>query len=238
MTVFMSEKNNCKAVAIILAAGVGKRMCSDQTKQTMLLCGRTVIFRTVASFYESHEIDSMVIVGREVELDFLRVELAPFADKIHAIVAGGDTRAQSAKIGFENIPENTEIVAIHDGARCLITQRVIKSVIEKARETSAAFAASPVYDTVKLVDKDGAVVETPKREALLRAETPQAFSVEVYSRALAAADGLSVTDDNMLVENIGVKVYAVICEDDNFKITTRTDLRLAEIILEERGEYV
>ena len=223
--------------AIILAAGSGSRMQADITKQKMLVLGKSIISRSVQAFYSNPLIDGIIVVGRSDELDYLRSELADYSSKITAIVAGGDTRFDSARIGFSAVPTDTDFVAIHDGARPLITQRVITSVVEAAFEHGAATDAAPVYDTVKQVDEHGMICATLDRDALVQARTPQVFARDIYALALERADGRhGMTDDNSVVEAIGVPIYSVKSDEPNPKITTRGDIGYAEYLLKERGE--
>ncbi len=226
---------NKKVYAIILAAGTGSRMGADITKQKMLLCGRSVISRTVGTFYECDCIDGIVVVGRRDELEFLKNELSSYAGKIHAVVAGGSTRFESAKAGFGALPDGVTHIAIHDGARPLVTEGIIKAVVNAAEIHGAATDATPIYDTVKRVDNNGFIRETLDRSTLLGARTPQAFSYEIYAKALeSAGDGADVTDDNMMAEAVGVSVYAVASDIPNPKITTMSDLKYADFLLKER----
>ncbi len=223
--------------AIILAAGSGTRMQADVTKQKMLICGKSIIYRSVCAFYDNSLVDGIIIVGRADELDYLRSELADFSSKITAIVAGGDTRFDSARLGFYAAPAGADFVAIHDGARPLITQRVITSVIEAAFLHGAATDAEPVFDTVKRIDNCGMIAGTVDRNTLVRARTPQVFESGMYARALAhAGNGVGMTDDNSIVEAIGVSVYAVKSDEPNPKITTRSDIGYAEYLLKEREQ--
>ena len=228
-----------KAYAIILAAGVGSRMGADITKQKMLLCGKPVIYHTVGTFYECEAIEGIVVVGREEELDFLTDTLSDFASKIHTIVVGGATRFESARAGFYTLPEGVEIVAVHDGARPLITAEAITRVVNRALECGAATEAACIYDTVKTVDENGKITATVDRNSLVSARTPQVFRTDIYARALEnAGSGEHITDDNMMVEAIGVPVFAVITNTDNPKITTKTDLKYAEFLMKARAEDV
>lgn len=223
--------------AIILAAGSGSRMQADITKQKMLVLGKSIISRSVQAFYSNPLIDGIIVVGRSDELDYLRSELADYSSKITAIVAGGDTRFDSARIGFSAVPTDTDFVAIHDGARPLITQKVITAVVEAAFEHGAATDAAPVYDTVKQVDEHGMICATLDRDALVQARTPQVFARDIYALALERADGRhGMTDDNSVVEAIGVPIYSVKSDEPNPKITTRSDIGYAEYLLKERGE--
>lgn len=225
---------NKRVFAIILAAGIGSRMGADTTKQKMLLGGRSVIKRTVGTFFECEYIDGIVIVGRESELDFLKTELSDYSEKIHAIISGGSTRFESARLGFFAIPTDVTHIAIHDGARPLVTVKTVTDVVNCAIKYGAATDAAPIYDTVKRIDKNGAIAETLDRSELVVARTPQAFSVEIYKAAVEnAADKECITDDNMMVEALGITVQTVINNVPNPKITTMQDLKYAEFLLRE-----
>ena len=221
--------------AVILAAGIGSRMGGDITKQKMLICGKPMIYHTVSTFFECDCTDGIVVVGRAEELDFLTETLADFASKIHAIVVGGATRFESARAGFYALPDGVDIVAVHDGARPLITADAITRVVKRAAECGAATEAASIYDTVKSVDKNGRITATVDRNSLISARTPQVFRTDIYAKALEiAGNGENITDDNMMVEAIGVPVFAVVTNTDNPKITTMSDLKYAEFLMKER----
>lgn len=226
--------------AIILAGGTGSRMQSDKTKQFIDILGKTVLERTVLAFDKCELINEIVVVVREgEESDAITLINKLNISKSFKTVIGGACRAQSAKNGFLAISQDTDFVAVHDAARCLITPEMIDKVVKMAYKTSAATAVCSVSDTVKQVDKDGKIVATIPRETVFRAQTPQVFSKDVYKRALIRCEDLSaITDDNMLLENIGADIYAVDLGYNNIKITTQEDLRLAKNILTERGENV
>ena len=224
-----------RVYAVILAAGMGSRMGADITKQKMLLNGRTVISRTVGTFYECECIEGIVVVGRDEELDFLSSELSEYSGKIHAIVAGGDTRFESARIGFNTLPDVATHIAIHDGARPLVSTKTIQSVVDAAIKYGAATDACAIYDTVKSINKDGVITGTVDRSGLVGARTPQVFSAEIYARALDNSHGgEGITDDNMMVEKLGIAVHAVITNGQNPKITTMEDLKDADFLIKER----
>lgn len=230
--------NKLNTSAIILAGGSGSRMMSDKTKQFMDILGITVLERTVTAFAKSTSIDEIIVVTKADEKESVTELLGgkEYAKPLR-IVTGGAYRAESAKNGFLAVAPETDFVAIHDAARCLITAEMIDKVVEKAHKSGAATAVCGVSDTVKTVDTDGKIVSTLPRELVYRAQTPQVFSKELYKRALSSCDDLTgVTDDNMLVEMIGVDIYAVDLGQNNIKITTRDDLTLARNILIERGE--
>ena len=222
--------------AIILAGGAGNRMNTDKTKQFIDILGKTVIERAISPFDNSDFIDEIVLVVKPDEIESVSELMAAEGYKKRIkLVIGGACRAESAKNGFSAVSEDAKFVAIHDSARCLITTEMIDMVVKKAFETGAATAACGVYDTVKTVDENGKILSTIPRDSVYRAQTPQVFSKEIYEKALKACKDLTkITDDNMLVENIGVDVYAVDLGSENIKITTQGDLPLAKSILLQR----
>lgn len=229
--------NNEKKVhvtAIILAAGIGSRLGAALPKQKVELLGKSLLLRTVEAFYYCHDIDDIVIVTRDEDVDFANKELHFASKKIHSIISGGSSRAESAFIGFNNIPESTTHVAIHDGARCLIDCRDISSVVSSAIKYGAASAAEAVASTVKIIEA-GMIKKTISRDNIMLAQTPQVFERSLYSKALENVHLLdAVTDDNMILENIGIDIKAVELAYENPKITFQKDLDYAEFLLKRR----
>lgn len=221
--------------AVILAAGVGSRMGADTTKQRLLVGGISVLRRTLLAFEECEDVKSIVIVTREDEVEFAKSESCGIT-KLCKIVLGGKVRAESAYNGFKAIPSDSDYVAIHDAARCLVTPEMISRVANDAIKYGAATACARVTDTVKIVDENGFVSATPDRNFVYLASTPQIFSTLLYNRATENIDfsDSSVTDDNMLAERVGVKVYCTDVGTKNIKITMPGDIEYAEYIL--RGE--
>lgn len=230
------SKKNKYTTAIILAAGIGSRFASSVPKQRVSLLGKSIIRRAVEPFYRCDDVDSIVVVTRGEDVDFVNQELRFMDKKNYDVVVGGGCRAESAKLGFCAIPSQTTHVAIHDGARCLITKEAISLVIREAHASGAASAVSPMISTVKRISNDR-IMETVKRDDLVLAETPQVFECNLYSRALSSASDLDyITDDNMLLENIGINVTAVVLDTENPKITYSRDLEYAEFLLKRREE--
>ncbi len=230
-------KNNRKTAAVILAAGCGRRMGTDVAKQYITLLGQTVLYHTVHAFAQAATVDVLCLVIRE-EDRALAEEATARCKKPLFLCIGADTRQGSARCGVMALPADVDYVAIHDGARCLVTPSVIDDTIRAAWKHNAACAVERPVDTVKEVDNMGQIIATHDREKLRLAQTPQVFARDLYMRALAHAEqqGLSVTDDCALVEALGVRVHAVMHEEDNFKVTYKRDLMLAECILKQRGE--
>ena len=220
--------------AIILAAGIGSRFSSSIPKQKISILGKSIIRRVAEPFFFCNEIDSIVVVTRAEDVDFVNCELRFLGKKLYATIPGGKCRAESAMLGFCAIPPETTHVAIHDGARCLITSNDISSVVCAAHNSGAASAVSEVVSTVKKISGNN-IVETIPREELVFAETPQVFSCEIYKEAISSnVDMELITDDNMLVESIGKEITAVVLSEENPKITYSKDIDYAEFIIERR----
>ena len=221
-----------KTTAIILAAGNGSRMNSDITKQRMTVLGKTLLKRSVTAFEETELIDDIIVVVRDDETDFARRETEGFT-KVRAIVTGGKTRRESAERAVGALSENyCGIIMIHDAARCLICKEDISSVAKAAYESGAASAVYAVFDTVKLTDKDGRIIGTVDRDTIRIAATPQAFDFALYKQAMEkSADDDAITDDNMLLEKMGIPVTAVNTSRQNIKITTPEDILYAEYVI-------
>lgn len=220
-------------IAIIAAAGSGQRFASAQPKQFIDLLGKPLIVHTLERFEACPVIDAIVLVvsddGRD---EFARVRGDYELKKLVSIVTGGDTRARSVSNGLDVIDASTaDVVAVHDGARPLVTVDEITRTVEKASETGAACLVAEVTDTIKEVE-GGAISRTIDRSGLRRALTPQAFRYEVLKRAVEASDlGEAITDECYMVERLGVLIALVEGSARNIKITRPEDLVLAEAFL-------
>jgi 2-C-methyl-D-erythritol 2,4-cyclodiphosphate synthase/2-C-methyl-D-erythritol 4-phosphate cytidylyltransferase len=215
-------------------------MGTDKTKQLIDIFGKTVLERTVSAFDKSELIDEIIVVYKDGEEREVQDALRSISDFTSIkLVKGGSCRAESAKNGFSVVNRESDFVAIHDAARCLITPEMINKVVKKAYETNAATAACAVHDTVKMVDENAKIVDTIPRSCVYMAQTPQVFARHLYESALDNCDDMSlITDDNMLVEKLGIDIHVVDLGSTNIKITKREDLSLAENILSERGEGI
>lgn len=221
---------NCGAV--IVAAGSASRM-GGIDKVMANLGGEPMIRRTVRAFQNCDAISSIVIVTRE---DLIRpiAGLCADMDKVAAVVAGGSSRQESVHLGLNALPKGTKLTAVHDGARPLISWQVIDRVVRAANTYGAAAPAIPVKDTIKVVE-GGLVKETPDRSSLMAVQTPQVFDFDLLRGALKKAeeDGAQVTDDCSAVERTGMKIKIVEGDEQNLKVTTPLDLKIAELLLEE-----
>lgn len=225
---------NPTITAIIPAGGSGLRMNQPLPKQFCELAGIPMLVHTIRAFQQVDAIDHIVLV---VPSDYIN-QSAQLIDqydlkKIHAIVAGGVLRQDSVKIGLDNVPENTELVAVHDGARPLISPELITNCLEQAKQHGAAIAAIPVKDTLKSSEDDKTIKRTIDRSTLWQAQTPQVVRVDLLKKAFAAAaeDGFEGTDEASLLEHIGCPVALVEGTEQNIKITRPEDLSIAEALL-------
>lgn len=219
--------------AVIVAAGSATRM-QGIDKMLVPLAGVPVVLRSVRALAASDCIDSLVIVTRTECMETLRTLCAEVSKPV-TVVAGGASRPESVLAGLAALPEGTELAAIHDGARPLVTQAVIAEAVEAAERCGAAAPAVPVHDTIKQAE-NGLVRATPERKTLFAVQTPQVFDVKLLETVLRAAmeRGIALTDDCSAVEAAGKPVVLTQGCEENLKITTPVDLTLAEAILKRR----
>lgn len=217
-----------KTTAIIVAAGSGSRLGSQQPKQFVQIAGQQVLEHTLGRFQAASSIDEIILVLSSEYLD--KAESFNFT-KLKKIVAGGDSRAASVFNGLSAIDGEDGIVAVHDGARPLVSVDEIDRTIEKARQAGAACLTAPVTDTIKSI-RGGEIASTLDREVLRRALTPQAFELRLLRRAFTETKiGPEVTDECYLVEKLGHPIAVVDGSPRNIKITHSEDLLVAEAIL-------
>lgn len=224
--------------AVIVAGGRGERFGSPDGKQLALLAGRPMLAWTVSAFEACPEVDVIVIVAHPARV-------AAYADacaspKVTAAVAGGETRQESVAAGLAELPPNVGTVAVHDGARPLITPETIAAafaLLESDDAAAGVVVGHPVFDTLKRVSGEDAVEATVDRSGLWAAQTPQVFRLPVLLDAYerAAADAFSGTDDASLVERAGGRVRMMCGPRDNLKVTVPEDLAFAEAVLRARG---
>jgi 2-C-methyl-D-erythritol 4-phosphate cytidylyltransferase len=212
-------------------------MGEGNSKQWITVGGLPVIVHTLLAFDKAKTVSEMVVAIKEDELERYRGIAETYGiQKPLSVVVGGDTRQKSAKNGFLACADRADFVAIHDGARCLITPEEIDRVNAAAYASGAAAAAIRAEETVKS-EKSGLIEKTLDRDHIFLARTPQAFGVSIYQTALAIAerDHVTVTDDCALVENIDYRIRLVECSKQNIKITTAEDTLLAAAILAMRN---
>lgn len=227
--------------AIVLAAGKGKRMKSDVSKQFLELNGKPVLYYSLAAF-EKSQVDQIVLVTGEQDIEYCKKEIIQKYgfQKVVKIVAGGRERYDSVWRGLQ-VAGNSDYVLIHDGARAFVDQDTIERCMWDVTESKACVAAVPVKDTIKVVDSDLQGIETPDRSTLWTIQTPQVFeqsliygAYEKLSQDLETGAAPKVTDDTMVAEYyMGVHAHMVMGSYYNIKVTTPEDLVLGKAILGE-----
>ena len=228
----LTEKG--KISAVVTAAGSSERFGKDKTEQ--LIGDLPCIVHTLRAFELSGQTVQTVVVTRKEKIDYiLELKEKYGLNKLSAVVEGGSCRQSSAAIGFKHTDPCVPFVAVHDGARPLITPKDIDAVALAAYEHGAAIAAMPQVNTVKTITPDGFIDRTVDRNILISAATPQIFSREIYSQMVERfSERFSdFTDDSSMAEALGIKVKTVICEPSNIKITTKEDLLLTQTILKK-----
>jgi 2-C-methyl-D-erythritol 4-phosphate cytidylyltransferase len=230
-----------RVIALIPAAGIGKRMGAGINKQYLRLAGMPILAHTLQVFEQAPFVDTVYLIIPEEEIEFCRdnvVERYGFT-KVRGIVPGGRERQHSVINGLRAIEDisGDDVIIIHDGVRPFVTLPVLERSVKVAGSHDGALVAVPVKDTVKIA-QDGIVLETPRRESLWLAQTPQTFRYAIIRDAheRAESDGFLGTDDSSLVERLGKSVHIVTGDYGNFKITTPEDLVLAEAFLSEAGK--
>ena len=224
--------------AIILAAGSSTRM-NGESKQFISLKGVPVVARTVLEFEKSPCIDEIIIVAKKEEIELYD----GFAEKYSItkplkIVEGGETRQESARFGSDAVSQKAKFVAIHDAARCLVTQDMIYKVCHGAYLHEAAILAIKAVDTVKIADKNAFIENTPERKLTWQAQTPQVFKTNAFRAAayVARDEKIEGTDDASLLEHIRIPVKLIEGSRENIKITEPCDIYFAEAVIRARAE--
>ncbi len=217
---------------LIPAAGAGRRMGGDMSKQFLLLAGRPVLAHTISRFENHPQVNNIILIAPAEETTCCRNDVvdAYGFDKVSRIVVGGQERQDSVRNGLRACPAaDDDIVLVHDGVRPLLASGLIDAAVAAATANGAALVAVPAKDTIKVV-VDGKVRSTPERSTLWQAQTPQAFRYDVIASAHEKAykEGYRATDDAQLVEWLGQPVAVVEGDYRNLKITTPEDMLLAE----------
>lgn len=237
--IFRREKKRTRpyCTALIAAAGSSTRY-GGENKLLQPLDGIPVLARTLLAIDSAQNVDEIIIAAREDEM-------LPYAElcrtfgirKRVKVVPGGKTRTESVLRAALEAPPETELLAVQDGARPLVTPELIDEVVSAAQRYQAAAPAVPVTDTIK-VARDGIVESTPERSTLFAVQTPQVFDAELLKAALqdALRADAALTDDCSAVERFGKEVHLTAGDRENIKITTPIDLSIAESILQRRGE--
>ena len=225
--------------AVVLAAGSSTRMGADNTKQFIEIDGMPVVARTLVEFEKAAHVHEIIIVAREDEMELY----ASFPEKYNLtkplrVIAGGETRQESARFGSDCVSDKCKFICIHDAARCLITSDLIDKACHGAYLYGNAALAIKATDTVKIVEKNHFVESTPERKYAYLAQTPQVFTMNAYRAAayIARDEKIEATDDCMLLEHLEIPVKLVEGSRENIKITEPCDIIFAEAIIKARKE--
>jgi 2-C-methyl-D-erythritol 4-phosphate cytidylyltransferase len=222
---------------LIPAAGMGRRMGSERNKLLLELLGKPLLAWTLLAAENALSIQWIGIIGQPTDFaDFKDILSQLNLSKFVELIVGGDTRQESVYNGLQALPKAAERVLIHDGARCLATSELFDRCSDALDHCQGFIAAVPVKDTIKVVNGQRIIEDTPDRRHLWAAQTPQGFDVQLLKRCHAQGQtlGWSVTDDAALFEKCQLPVQIVEGEETNLKVTTPVDLAIAEFILRQR----
>ncbi len=238
MSYICEEKPNDVFVsAVIVSAGNSSRM-GGTNKQFLEFGGMPVIAHSVKVFEDNSSINEIVIVTREADIPQIEKLVKTFRfSKVSSIVTGGETRQKSVLNGIKVCSPNSTYIAVHDGARPLVTDKIINDTLSVALKTEAAATGVKVVDTIKCVNNSNEILSTPERDTLRAVHTPQIFRKKLYLDAVQSVkDSDTFTDDCKLIEAFGHTVTIVEGDYQNIKITTPSDVVVAEAFFKERGK--
>jgi len=225
---------------VIAAAGQGSRMGTKTNKQFIMLNNKPVLNYSLDFFEKQEVVDEIIVVTSAKELDFCRYEIIEKNQyqKVSAVLAGGQQRQDSVWVALQYLGQDTDYVAVHDGARPLLSSDVLKRLLNEAEEWGAAIPGVPSRDTIKMVNKDSFVRQTLDRNVIYSIQTPQVFKFKELFEAykLAEEEGFYATDDSALFEKYIGQVKVVEGDYDNIKITTPLDLIIVKNLLSRTGE--
>lgn len=241
-------KKNC--VAVLLAAGSGKRMQSSTAKQFMLLGDKPLIWYALWTIEQSEIIDRCILVTGENDIEYVQKEIVEryHFEKVSDVVAGGSERWESvanviAPVNGANYLQKDCYVFIHDGARPFLTEEILRDTYHDVEKYGACVAAVPSKDTVKISNEEGFAENTPDRKNVWIVQTPQVFSAELLMRAYESLrqevsregkENISVTDDASVIEKyLKHPVKMTMSSYKNIKITTPEDIQIAELFCRE-----
>lgn len=227
------------STAVIVAAGKGRRMGTEISKQFLPLCGKEILAHTVEKFEKAACIrDIILVTGGDALQDVWQMAQEYGWKKIISVTEGGKERQDSVFLGLQQVPQDTEIVLIHDGVRPFVTEEILERSIAAAKETGGCVAGVPAKDTIKVCDAEGLAIATPDRSTLRQIQTPQTFRRKEILAAYekAKADGFLGTDDASVAEHSGFPVRVIMGSYSNIKITTKEDLLIGAAFLKEETE--
>lgn len=230
-----------KVAAIVPAAGKGRRIRSKIEKPYIKLCGKPIIAHTLTRLSRNKHICEIVVaVSKKKANTFRREIIDKYGIRNVKIVNGGRERRDSVFNALKNVSNNIDYILIHDCVRPFITDGLIDSSLRAARRFGASVVGVPVKPTLKYIGKSNHILYTPDRRNFWEAQTPQVFKRDLLKKAYnlihksmsaRAHKRMNITDDSMLVEQLGTRPKLVLGSYSNIKITTQEDLELAKILL-------
>lgn len=224
-----------RVAALVPAAGRGERLGPGAPKALRELAGTPMLVHAVKALAASPVVDLVVVAAPVQSVEEVRSLLIDpeFGAEV-AVVAGGESRSESVARALIGLPDDVDIVLVHDAARPLVPVEVVTAVASAVREGHpAVIPVVPVVDTIKSIDDDGRILGTVPRAKLRATQTPQGFDRDVLQRAHAEVDE-AVTDDAGMVESLGITVHAVDGHEESFKVTRPLDVVLAESVIAKR----
>jgi 2-C-methyl-D-erythritol 4-phosphate cytidylyltransferase len=231
-------KRECLAL-VIPAAGSGERLGKKIPKPYLNIGGKTILEHTLLKFRPLPELTEVVVSTSPAYFEFTERLLEDlFPDHVTKVVTGGDERQDSIRNAINEISDRVTMIAVHDAVRPFIETSIIRACLEEAGKKGAAIVAVPAKDTIKVSDASGYIRQTPERQSVWQAQTPQIFKASILIKAyeVALEENLLGTDDASLVECTGQKVSLIEGNRENFKITYPLDFKLAEWLIES-GEW-
>ena len=223
-----------KISVIIPAAGNSSRMGSDSNKVLLPLAGKTVLDWSLAVFQHEAAVEEIILASRLCDISRVK-EIAAAYSKVKAVVPGGESRSASVTSAMNEVSGNCSHIAVHDGARPLLTALDLKRLILAAKNSSCgAILAAPVTDSIRIKGSGDILAGIANRDDMLAAQTPQLFPADILKRAYAQGDIAAATDESQLVAALGLSVAYVFAREANFKMTVAEDMIAAAAILEHR----
>lgn len=222
-------KSSFKRYAIIVAGGTGSRMGSKLPKQFIMLNGIPVLGRTILRFLSFDPDMNIVVVVHPDFVDYWQLTSEALSLPAHTIVAGGETRFHSVQNGLNAIDAEKAIVGVHDAVRMFVSNDTLQRCYDTAEEMGTAVPVMPVVDSLRHFD--GERWRHAERNKFLAVQTPQCFAIEILREAYYEDYSPSFTDDASVVESIGFEIHITEGNQENFKLTNRIDLMVAEAIL-------
>lgn len=224
-----------RVAALVPAAGKGERLGPGAPKALREIAGTPMLVHAVKALADSPAVDLVIVAAPTVNVEEVRalLERQEFAADV-SVVAGGDSRSESVARALIALPEDIDVVLVHDAARPLVPVEVVTNVVAAVRDGhNAVIPVLPVIDTIKSITDEGEILGTVPRGQLRATQTPQGFRREVLQRAHAEVDA-PVTDDAGMVESLGIAVHAVDGHEEAFKVTRPLDFVLAEALVARR----